>query len=91
MGGHTPYKYTWADNGTITTKDRSNLVPGSYCVTVTDDYSCTTTACYTINTFSSNVKVNLQAVKMLSDCEGQNCNAMIDINPSGGTSPYTFQ
>jgi hypothetical protein len=91
MGGHAPYKYTWADNGTITTKDRSNLVPGTYCVTVTDDYGCTTTACYTINAFSSNVKVNLQAVKMLSDCEGQNCNAMIDINPSGGTSPYTFQ
>lgn len=41
-GGTSPYTYLWSNGAT--TKNISNLVPGTYRVTVTDSKSCTATA-----------------------------------------------
>jgi hypothetical protein len=35
-GGTGSYSYTWTDDGTVTTQDRSNLPAGTYTVTVND-------------------------------------------------------
>lgn len=42
-----PHSYAWADDATITTPDRNNLMAGSYTVTVTDAFGCQVVATYT--------------------------------------------
>ena len=46
-GGSSPYTYVWS-NSAVTT-DISNLCPGNYSLTVTDNSGCTTTANETIS------------------------------------------
>ena len=48
-GGVAPYQFTW--NNGATTSTINNLVPGEYCVTVTDANSCTFTGCSTVSQF----------------------------------------
>jgi hypothetical protein len=48
-GGTVPYSFLWSNGST--SKDISNLVGGSYNVSVSDANGCTTTAAASINTF----------------------------------------
>ncbi|NUQ22437.1 MAG: gliding motility-associated C-terminal domain-containing protein [Saprospiraceae bacterium] len=87
------YTFQW-DNGlgtlNATTATVTDLLPGSYCVTVTDDNNCTFNTCFTVG-----------AVKTLTVTpviDNVNCNAACDgqIFVTGSTSgapadlPYTF-
>jgi hypothetical protein len=45
-GGQQPYTYAW-NNGSFS-KNLSSLLPGTYCVTVSDANKCTVTGCYTV-------------------------------------------
>ncbi len=86
-GGTSPYSYNWS-NGAVT-QNLSNLSAGSYSVTVTDANNCSTT----INAI---VVAEPPAVLFASVASTSNvsCNAgangAIDLNVSGGTSPYSF-
>lgn len=88
------YTFQW-DNGlgtiNATTATVADLLPGQYCVTVTDDHGCTFMNCFTVG-----------AVKTLSVTavvDNVNCNAACDgqIFVTGATAgapadlPYTFQ
>lgn len=93
--GVAPWNYIWRNGGgtVIQTANNingsntlSNLSPGTYSVTVTDDAGCTSTATFTINnatpvTAAGNI-TNLS-------CSGAN-NGAIAVTPSGGTGPYTY-
>ncbi len=46
-GGTQPYSYAWSNN--TNTYYVTNLVPGTYCVTITDANACTATACYLVS------------------------------------------
>ena len=46
-GGTGSYSYSW-DNGE-NTATITNLAPGTYCVTITDNNNCTTSACTTVS------------------------------------------
>ncbi|HET6244436.1 MAG: gliding motility-associated C-terminal domain-containing protein [Bacteroidetes bacterium] len=78
------YDYLWG--GSQTTPGISNLCPGSYTVTVTDDSLCVGIQSITItepdplvlNPLSSNVT-----------CGGA-CDGEASVSPIGGTSPYNF-
>lgn len=50
-GGVPNYDFDWGNN--ITSKDRSNLVAGTYNVTVTDDNGCTKSASFVVSQPSS--------------------------------------
>lgn len=83
-GGTPPYSYKWNNNAT--TSALSNLIPGTYTVTVTDANFCTKTTSITItqsNQLNGNVIVN----NIL--CNGQN-NGSATVNVTGGTTPYTY-
>ncbi|MBK6995753.1 MAG: SprB repeat-containing protein [Lewinellaceae bacterium] len=46
-GGNAPYTYMWS--GGQTTQDLSNLLPGTYSVTITDINNCSATHSITVN------------------------------------------
>ena len=83
-GGTSPYNYNWT--GGITTQTQTGLPPGNYNVTVTDANGCTS---HSGTTLSSPVAINIVATGSNVACNGSNTGTII-INPSGGTSPYTF-
>ncbi|MDX2280653.1 MAG: SdrD B-like domain-containing protein, partial [Saprospiraceae bacterium] len=83
-GGVAPYTYVWST--TATTQDVSNLIAGTYTVTVTDANNCTKTTAATI---TEPTLLVLSAVPTPTLCNGAN-NGAIDLSVSGGTPAYTY-
>ncbi len=87
-GGTPGYLYQWDDPNASTTSMISDLAPGTYCVTVTDNNACTTSACVEINPFSCG---GITTTFSTSDVS---CNGLSDgsasIATTGGTEPYTY-
>lgn len=84
-GGTLPYSYLWSDGQTLNTAN--GLSAGLYTVTVTDINSCITT-----NSISLTQPTEIAIDVLITDvsCNGGN-DGVIDITPSGGISPFTFQ
>ncbi|MET3026474.1 MBG domain-containing protein [Flavobacterium sp. UW10123] len=85
-GGVSPYTFNWV--GGASTEDRTGLVAGTYAVTITDANGCTATI--------SNIAVGQPAAPLDGTvtvtpilCNGNNTGA-INLTPTGGTAPYTF-
>jgi gliding motility-associated-like protein len=84
-GGTTAYSFVWSNGAT--TQNIGGLTVGTYTVTVTDANNCTATASATV-TENPQLDVTLAGVTSVS-CNGGNDGA-IDVNVSGGVSPYTY-
>ena len=93
--GTTPYTYAWSGvpvGGTTTTLSSttataSNLASGTYTVTITDVNNCIVTASATIAQPTAPLSTgNLQPSPITC---GQ-FNGTVLSNPSGGTTPYTY-
>lgn len=82
-GGTAPYFYVWSTGAT--TPDISNVVPGSYSVTITDDNICTVSATATVSA-PSVMTFTASITRVL--CDGGN-DGGIKLNPAGGTPPYS--
>jgi gliding motility-associated-like protein len=85
-GGTTPYTYLWTPTG-ATTPGISNLSFGVYSVDVKDAHGCTVTPSATLVNPAAIV-----AAVVTTDvtCFGL-CNGILQVNPSAGTGPYTYQ
>ena len=83
-GGTTPYTYSWSNAST--TQNQTNLVAGTYTVTITDANACTSFKSYTITEPTA-----LSAVLSTTNIT---CNGLKDgkasLSVSGGTSGYTY-
>ncbi|MEQ1746066.1 MAG: hypothetical protein ABMA02_11610 [Saprospiraceae bacterium] len=77
IGGTQPYSYLWS-NG-ITTQDLSNLMAGTYTLTVTDANGCSRTFSFTVGT-----PPVLQVGNVIA------CENTISASATGGTLPYNF-
>jgi hypothetical protein len=84
-GGVTPYIYNWSNGAT--TQDLSNLAAGVYNVSVTCSSGCIVTTSITISQPSAPVALSGTVTNVI--CYG-NANGSIDLNVTGGTSPYTY-
>ena len=84
-GGLTPYSYNWG--GGITTPNRINLTAGNYSVTVTDNNGCSTSSFETISQPASGITIAPTITNIT--CNGGN-NGAINLNVSGGVTPYSF-
>jgi hypothetical protein len=77
-GGKSPYTYAWNTSPAQTTQTATNLVAGTYIVTVTDADKVTTTATTTI----------VQPLALVVNVTTTSNSATA--NPSGGTAPYNY-
>ncbi|WP_294324743.1 T9SS type A sorting domain-containing protein, partial [uncultured Chryseobacterium sp.] len=84
-GGTAPYTFNWG--GGITTEDRTGLAAGTYAVTITDANGCTGTVNVTVTQPASAVSGTTVVTNVA--CNGAS-NGSINLTPSGGTAPYTF-
>lgn len=84
-GGTPGYTYLWSPGG-ATTASRTNLVAGTYSLTVTDSRGCVVTKTLKITQpatlFASTSRTN-------ETCNYLN-NGTATVNPTGGTAPYSY-
>ncbi len=83
-GGSGSYSYSWSNGAN--TQTISNLAPGTYTVTVTDNNSGCMGAKTIFITGTDDVDVFVSTMNAL--CSSNNGNAMA--SPSNGTAPYTY-
>ena len=84
-GGTTPYTYLWSTGNTSTAI--TGLNEGVYTVTVTDHSGCSIIRPFTV----TNSPGTLTAGNIsITDEVCSNSNGSITLNPSGGTSPYSY-
>ncbi|HMQ50089.1 MAG TPA: T9SS type A sorting domain-containing protein [Saprospiraceae bacterium] len=84
-GGTEPFTFLW--NTGATTQNLSGLSPGTYGVTVTDGSGCTVSLDgLLIDAYNDAVD---PVGSSQPSCPGQ-ATGSIDLNPEGGTAPYTF-
>ncbi|HIA37317.1 MAG TPA: hypothetical protein EYN89_11450, partial [Flavobacteriales bacterium] len=86
--GVLPYTYIWNDPGAQTNATATGLCIGSYSVTVTDAYGCSSA----IENFTiSDITSPNTLVFSTNDvsCAGQ-CDGIVTAITSGGTAPYTY-
>ena len=84
-GGTLPYTFLW-NNGPIT-EDLTNLIAGSYTVTVTDANGCVLTLSATVIQPSTGLAGSTTVSNV--NCFGGN-DGSINLTVTGGTLPYTF-
>jgi SprB repeat len=89
-GGTPPVTYSWSGPGgyTSSSQNPSNLLSGTYTVTVTDSRSCTTTRSASVSGPATAVSVVLDNKTDVS-CNG-GTNGVINITASGGIAGYTY-
>lgn len=86
LGGTAPFSYQWSTGVNDTLSSISNLAPGVYLITVTDNNNCEDIDSVTI-TQPTIVVPNASVVNVT--CFGAGDGIAL-ATPSGGTSPYTF-
>ncbi|MFK7982726.1 MAG: beta strand repeat-containing protein, partial [Saprospiraceae bacterium] len=84
-GGTAPYTYSWS-NGINDVSTLTNLVAGTYNLTVTDANDCTVIGTATVND-GATIEVTLTPTAPF--CAGVN-DGNISSTVSGGTAPYTY-
>ncbi len=84
VGGTAPYTYLWSNN--TTNEDLTNVIIGTYTVTITDNNLCTRQFTYTLN----------QPLPLISTyttieplCYAYS-DGSITLNTTGGTTPYAY-
>lgn len=83
-GGNAPFTYEWSNGSTG--DELSNLMEGTYSVTVTDASACTAVASATI---SEPAMLNVTTTVSGESSEGAN-DGTASASVIGGTSPYTY-
>jgi gliding motility-associated-like protein len=83
--GSPPYVYNWSTTPTQNSQTATNLGPGSYTVTVTDQGGCVGVANVDVNV---NPTLIIQTTSTQADCGQSNANLGVDILL--GTGPFTY-
>lgn len=83
-GGTAPYTFSWSNGET--TEDLTNIVAGTYNVTILDARGCSINRTFTVTEpLALSVVDNIVDVTCFGDANGS-----IDISVSGGIAPYSY-
>ncbi len=85
-GGAGNFTYNWSNGATTSSID--DLMPGQYCVTVSDANGCTRVACTEVTVPDPLIVASIQQEPVL--CFGGNTGKAI-VEIEGGAEPYTYQ
>ncbi|MBN1132523.1 MAG: gliding motility-associated C-terminal domain-containing protein [Bacteroidales bacterium] len=87
-GGTPPYDFSWTGPSgfTATTGDISNLSPGDYELTITDNAECTRV--FPVQTLTEPLPITIATSVLNIRCFGA-ADGSINLTISGGTPPYT--
>ncbi len=85
FGGTAPYNYSWNTGGAASSV--TNLVAGTYSVTITDFYGCTSST--VVNITQPAVLTATAVVTKSVSCFGGNDGAL-SVNVNGGTQAYSY-
>lgn len=83
-GGTPSYTYAWLPAGNTATL--SNIGPGNYSLTVTDNAGCSKTLTFPI---SNQNGPTLSASSLSATCNGS-CNAVATVSVTSGAAPFTY-
>lgn len=86
-GGTPAYVYSWSSSPAQTGATATNLTPGPYTITVTDNHNCIQSATVTVGN-TAGVSASLQSVSNMS-CNNT-CNGSATMTGTGGAGPYTY-
>ena len=86
FGGTAPYSFLWSNGGT--TQTITNLAPGLYTVTVTDNSNCTAFQSVIVGAFGC-PEITFDIITLAASCFGA-CDGAIDLEVVGGAAPYTY-
>jgi len=87
--GSAPYTYLWNDPAPVqTTQTASGLAAGTYCCTVTDSHSCTSSACATVLVGTTPLAASISSSTNVL-CNGV-CTGTATAAGAGGIAPYTY-
>ena len=84
-GGTIPYSYQWSNGDSI--EDLSNVMAGTYFVTVLDTTNCSFTDSVSI---SEPTDISMSSTSVDASCNGDT-DGSIDLTVSGGIPPYSYQ
>ncbi len=85
-GGTIPYRYSWNTNPVQTTTSLSNLIPGTYILTLTDTNGCIATdSAIIIQPSQLTDSITYRDVR----CNGEK-SGMASVATTGGTTPYSY-
>jgi hypothetical protein len=84
-GGTAPYSFLWSNGDT--TASLTDLAPGSYSLTTTDDHGCTLFDTVVVNSFACNVIVSVSIDHV--PCFGDSTGSILAI-ATGGSEPYQY-
>lgn len=88
-GGHYPFSFQWQDGST--SKSRTGLSPGEYCLNAVDAYGCEYNKCWTVegNDVLQVEVVDKDNVGLCFERE-EYCDGSVDIEIVKGTPPYQY-
>lgn len=86
VGGTPSYSYSWSNGSS--SEDPNGLSVGTYSVTISDANGCSSTSISAIIGEPA-TPLTSTIIGVDAKCFGENSGG-VDLSPSGGTSPYTF-
>lgn len=87
-GGAAPLTYTWSN--TATGASISNLIPGTYTVTVADANGCSVTDQVVVGTGPQCCSLSASATSTPANCGATDGTITVTVAPASGTAPFQY-